>query len=107
MTNQANSSQGLEFRKQRNKDEMKQQVVVFSLMIFFTLIAFAAVAFEAITPIFTAPFILILAVVQVLFQLYYFMHMSHKGHEVPIIFIFGGVFTAIIMVAALCTIVWW
>ncbi|WLR52201.1 cytochrome c oxidase subunit IVB [Bacillus tianshenii] len=107
MANNTNSSHSLEFRKQRNKEDMKQQVVVFAMMIFFTIIAFGAVALEVITAQFTAPFILVLAIVQVLFQLYYFMHMSHKGHEAPAVFIFTGVIVTAVTIAALMTVVWW
>lgn len=107
MANQSNSSQSIEFRKQRNKDDMKQQVIVFAMMIFFTMLSFSAVALDVITAQFTAPFILVLAIVQVMFQLYYFMHMSHKGHEAPAVFIFTGIIVTAITIAALMTIVWW
>ena len=59
---------------------MKHQVISFALMIFLTLNCFCAVAYDGFQHWFTIPFILLLAVVQVVFQLYYFMHMSHKGH---------------------------
>jgi cytochrome c oxidase subunit 4 len=52
------------------------------------------------------PFILLLATVQVAFQLYYFMHMSHKGHEFPALFLYSGVFVAFLTVLAFVTIVW-
>ena len=78
----------LVYRKRKSAEEMKHQVVTFSLMIFLTLVAFAAVAYpKTFSPIFSVPFILLLAVIQVIFQLYYFMHMSHKGHEAASFFL--------------------
>ena len=66
--------------KKKSAEEMRHQVVSFALMIFLTLIAFAAVAIKGFSAWFIVPFHLLLAVVQVIFQLYYFMHMNHKGH---------------------------
>ncbi|WP_458414019.1 cytochrome c oxidase subunit IVB [Schinkia sp. CFF1] len=97
-----------EVRKQANKEEMNQQFVVFALTIFLTLLAFASVVFkDTINNWFVTPFIFILAIVQVIFQLFYFMHMSHKGHAAPILFIFSGVLVAAVSILALMTVVWW
>ncbi|MBR7798038.1 cytochrome c oxidase subunit IVB [Virgibacillus sp. AGTR] len=95
------------FQKQKNKEEMKKQLITFALMIGFTIIAFAIVATEAMDKMFAIPLLLILAVVQVAFQFYYFMHMKDKGHEFPSMMIYGGIWAAILTVAALVAIVWW
>jgi cytochrome c oxidase subunit IV len=97
----------LEYRRKKNAEEMKYQIVSFSMMIFLTLIAFAAVAIKGFTASFTVPFIILLAVVQVIFQLYYFMHMSHKGHEAPQLFLFSGLLVGLITILAISTTVWW
>ncbi|RFA37603.1 cytochrome c oxidase subunit IVB [Virgibacillus dokdonensis] len=102
MTNNTNT-----FQKQKNKEEMKKQLITFVLMIGFTIVAFAIVATEAMDKMFAVPLLLILAVVQVGFQFYYFMHMKDKGHEFPSVMIYGGVFAAMLTVAALVAIVWW
>ncbi|MFJ5713441.1 cytochrome c oxidase subunit IVB [Neobacillus novalis] len=111
MTNQqlnsGNPSVDIEYRRRKNAEEMRYQVVSFSLMIFLTLIAFASVAMKGFTSWFTVPFILLLAVVQVVFQLFYFMHMSHKGHEAPQLFLFSGVLVAMLTVLTFVTIIWW
>ncbi|AGX03715.1 cytochrome c oxidase, subunit IV [Bacillus sp. NRRL B-14911] len=83
------------------------QVITFALMIFLTLVAFVAVGYEEFSAWFIVPFILILAVVQVIFQLYYFMHMSHKGHEAPALFLYSGLLVGAITVLAFMTIIWW
>ena len=68
---------------------MKHQVITFTMMIFFTLISFAAVWLD-FSEWFIKPIIILLAVVQVIFQLYYFMHMQHKGSwNGYFVFIFG------------------
>ncbi|MBU5265986.1 cytochrome c oxidase subunit IVB [Virgibacillus proomii] len=95
------------FQKQRNKEEMKRQLITFVLMIGFTIVAFAIVATGSMQKMFAVPLLLIMAVVQVGFQFYYFMHMKDKGHEFPSLMIYGGVWAAILTIAALVAIVWW
>lgn len=85
---------------------MKHHVLTFAMMIAFTLIAFGLVI-SGVSAMFTVPIILVLAAVQVLFQLYYFMHMNQEGHEMPALMIYSGIFAAILTVLALTTIVWW
>ncbi|MCL6571611.1 MAG: cytochrome c oxidase subunit IVB [Bacillus sp. (in: Bacteria)] len=111
MVNQQFSSDNprvdIEYRRKKNAEEMRYQVVSFTLMIFLTLIAFAAVAIEGFTSWFTIPFIFLLAVIQVIFQLFYFMHMKHKGHEAPSLFLLSGLFVGSVTVLAFITIIWW
>ncbi|MGR6003600.1 cytochrome c oxidase subunit IVB [Bacillus cereus] len=97
----------LVYRKRKSAEEMRHQVITFALMIFLTLVAFVAVAYpKTFSPIFSVPFILLLAVVQVIFQLYYFMHMSHKGHEATSFFLYSGLLIGLITILAFMTIVW-
>ncbi|EOO64217.1 cytochrome c oxidase, subunit IVB [Bacillus cereus VD196] len=97
----------LVYRKRKSAEEMRHQVITFALMIFLTLVAFVAVAYpKTFSPIFSVPFILLLAVVQVIFQLYYFMHMSHKGHEAASFFLYFGLLIGLITILAFMTIVW-
>lgn len=97
----------LVYRKRKSAEEMRHQVITLALMIFLTLVAFVAVAYpKTFSPIFSVPFILLLAVVQVIFQLYYFMHMSHKGHEAASFFLYSGLLIGLITILAFMTIVW-
>lgn len=97
----------LVYRKRKSAEEMRHQVITFALMIFLTLVAFVAVAYpKTFSPIFSVPFILLLAVVQVIFQLHYFMHMSHKGHEAASFFLYSGLLIGLITILAFMTIVW-
>ncbi|MBU6080499.1 MULTISPECIES: cytochrome c oxidase subunit IVB [Allobacillus] len=94
------------FYKEKKKEEMKHQVVTFAMMIIFTLIAFGIVMAD-VSKMFTIPIIIVLAIVQVGFQFFYFMHMSNEGHTWPVTMIFSGIFAAFLTVLALTTIVWW
>jgi cytochrome c oxidase subunit IV len=96
----------VKYRRKKNAEEMRYQIISFTLMIFLTLISFAAVGIDSFSNWFTVPIILLLAVVQVIFQLYYFMHMSHKGHELPAVFLYSGLTVGIVTVLAFVTIVW-
>lgn len=95
------------FRKQRSKEEMKMHLISFVLMIFFTIVAFAAVATETIPSMFMVPILFIMALVQVAFQFYYFMHLKDKGHEMPAVLIYGGVWAAFLTLLGLAVISWW
>ena len=55
----------IKYRRKKNAEEMRHQVITFALMIFLTLIAFVAVGYEGFSSWFTIPFILLLAGVQV------------------------------------------
>ena len=94
------------FYKEKKKEEMKHQVFTFAMMIILALIAFGIVMAD-VSKMFTIPIIIVLAIVQVGFQFFYFMHMSNEGHTWPVTMIFSGIFAAFLTVLALTTIVWW
>lgn len=108
MENQSNSTNprlNLKYRRQKNAEEMKHQVITFIMMILFTIIAFIAVWLD-VSQWFIKPIILLLAVVQVIFQLYYFMHMQHKGHGLVALFLYSGLVVGLLTVLVFLTIVW-
>lgn len=83
------------------KRESRTQIVSFVFMIFITSTAFLTIASDAISTGFAIPFILLLAAVQVVMQLYYFMHMNGKGTGWVNAMIWSGLFVAAMTVAAL------
>src|SRR5690625_6051176 len=91
MTENTSKSKVDLFEKRQSKDEMKKQVISFALMIVLTLVAFGIVATGSVPKMYAIPILLIMAIVQVGFQFYYFMHLKDKGHEVPAILMYGGV----------------
>lgn len=105
--NSGNPRVDIEYRRKKSIEEMKFHITSFSMMIFLTFIAFAAVGFKGATAPYTIPFILLMAFVQVVFQLYYFMHMNKKGHEAPSLFLYSGAFVGFTVILTFSTIVWW
>ena len=86
--------------------EMRQHVISFIMMIFLTIIAFVAVAMDVLTPAFTALFIIILASIQFVFQIYVFMHMGQKDHEYPTLAIWTGFFVALLCIGGIAGLIW-
>lgn len=98
-----------DYDRRKNAAEMRKQVVNFAIMIFFTFIAFAAVIAD-FSPYFIKPIILLLAGVQVVLQLYSFMHMGEKkAAHIGVIntFVWMGGVIAFTFFLAFLTIIWW
>ncbi len=98
-----------DYDRKHNAVHMRHQVVNFAIMIFFTFLAFAVVVAD-FSPYFIKPFILLLAGVQVVLQLYSFMHMGEKkAVHIGFIntFVWMGALIAFTIFLALLTIVWW
>ncbi|RWZ60728.1 cytochrome c oxidase subunit IVB [Halobacillus fulvus] len=108
MADNTNSKTGyqMEYERKMHREEMKQQVISFVMMILFTFIAFGMVIME-VDSYFVIPTLLILAIVQVAFQLYYFMHMKNKGHDMPALMMYGGAAVALLTIITFVTIIWW
>ncbi|MBM7644229.1 cytochrome c oxidase subunit 4 [Scopulibacillus daqui] len=100
------SNTSLYMERQKRKRELTYYLVSFFMMLLLTGLSFAAVAMKGIEKHFTAFFIVTLAVIQVAFQLYYFMHLKDKNHGMPALFIYSGAFVAFITVLAFVSIVW-
>lgn len=82
-----------DFDRQVRTHEMRRQVTTFAVMIFLTFIAFAIVA-AGLSKDFVIPVLLLLGLIQVILQFFYFMHMNQKGHGVAKIFMLSGIFLA-------------
>ncbi len=101
-----------ELGRRRAKSAMRNQIMMYSLMIFMTLMSFTMVtAYESdvvgFSKFFVIPALLLFAVVQIGLQLYYFMHMNEKGHGIPQMFLFTGLMLGLIFPLTFATIVWW
>ncbi|MBR8660445.1 cytochrome C oxidase subunit IV family protein [Brevibacillus sp. NL20B1] len=96
-----------EVRKPKvKKERAKNHIVAFIASLVLTALAFIAVAYEVVPSGFTVPFIIGLAFVQALFQLFFWMHMDQKGHEFARISIFAGVFFVLAFVIVFVLWVW-
>ncbi|MEJ8778833.1 cytochrome c oxidase subunit IVB [Pseudogracilibacillus sp. ICA-222130] len=107
MTNEVNTEQAELLRRKKSKDEMKKQLISFSMMIVFTLISFGLVAVGTIERMYILPILFVMAIVQAGFQFYYFMHLKDRDHEMPATFIYGGVWAGFLTLAGLIVITWW
>ncbi|WP_078595445.1 cytochrome C oxidase subunit IV family protein [Evansella clarkii] len=87
--------------KRKLRKEVKTQIIGFVLALFLTSISFISIASDAIPASFAIPFIFMLAVIQVVLQLYIFMHLNDRGNAWPNAMIWSAVVVAIPSVAAL------
>lgn len=108
MASETNGMASLKERheKEKQKRELRNHLISFVMMLALTLLAFAAVIWGGANAKFVALFILLLAVIQAAFQMYYFMHLKEKEHGFPAGFIASGVTVAILTVATLMTLIW-
>jgi cytochrome c oxidase subunit 4 len=92
----------------RHKVEGPQKHIVgFILSLALTIIAFAAVSAGEINETFIYIILVAMAVVQVIIQMAYWMHMKDRGHLFPIVGILSGVVVVITMVIMALYWVWW
>lgn len=107
---EARTQKQFEYDRKHNAEHMRKQVVNFAIMIFLTLISFTSAAVFPKSTQFVVPIILLLAGIQVVLQLYAFMHLEDKKtHMVGVIefFMWGGIFIAFTFFLAFTTIIWW
>lgn len=71
------------------------------------MLAFAVVLYGGLDRSFILFFIVGLAIVQIIFQLAYWMHMKDRGHFFPIIGLAFGAFIALTAVIMAVYWVWW
>lgn len=102
----AKTPKEFEYKKRKSARGMRHQVTAFAIMIFFTFIAFAMVQ-SGFSANLIGPMILLMAVVQVILQFYYFMHWDEKGSGTAQFFMYSAFLVAFTMVLAFVTIVWW
>lgn len=80
-----------------HKTESKMKhIISFAVMIVLTIAAFALVLQDIVPAAWVLPLMLVFAVIQVLLQLFTFMHLDQKGTLYYVIFIFCGIVVAII-----------
>ncbi|MEI4771187.1 cytochrome c oxidase subunit IVB [Psychrobacillus sp. FJAT-51614] len=95
-----------EYTRRKRREDMRAQVTTFAIMIFLTLVSFTSVA-AGFSKYYIVPIILLLAAIQVVLQLYYFMHMSEKGHAVTTFFLYSAATIGFTILLTFLTIIWW
>ncbi|MDD9266781.1 cytochrome C oxidase subunit IV family protein [Paenibacillus sp. GCM10023248] len=77
------------------------------ISILLTMLAFAVVLYGDLDRSFILIFIVTLALVQAVIQLFFWMHAKERGHLFPLIFIAGGAFVALTGVITAVYWMWW
>ncbi|MGG2198029.1 cytochrome C oxidase subunit IV family protein [Paenibacillus validus] len=105
MSNQHQSSSAGNHR--HRLEGPRNHYISYIVSIVLTMLAFAVVLYGGLDRTFIIFFLVGLAVVQVIFQLAYWMHMKDRGHFFPIIGLAFGTFVALTAVAAGVYWLWW
>lgn len=91
----------LEQAPQMKKTKKSPYFWTFVVSIVLTIIAFVVVLNDVIPLTVAMAIILVLAVIQAMFQAYVWMHLNQKGHGWPILLISAGFFFSVLFVVAL------
>jgi cytochrome c oxidase subunit 4 len=83
------------------QESVRKHVWSFVWMMVLTAASFIAVGMKVLPMAIVVPLIVFFACIQVVLQLFTFMHMDQKGHAIPIIFILLGVVIAVVSVIGL------
>ncbi len=93
--------------RQEKKRDLQYYWVTFGSMILFTILSFVAVDLRKNIEVHLIEFLIVtLAVVQVAFQLFYFMHLKDKNHGIQTFFILSGALVVFITVISFVTMIW-
>lgn len=84
----------------------KNHLWAFILSVILTILAFWAVATETISAYAAVPLIVVLAVIQALFQFYIWMHAKEKDHQFPVLFMASGALVAVLTVYGIAGLIW-
>ncbi|WP_256758767.1 cytochrome C oxidase subunit IV family protein [Cohnella sp. WQ 127256] len=107
MSSNQNHTASEEAPKRHKVEGPQKHIVGFVMSLALTIIAFAAVSAGEINATFTYIILVSMAVIQVIIQMAFWMHMKDRGHLFPIVGIFAGVFVVITMVVMALYWVWW
>lgn len=78
------------------KSSTAKHLLSFGIMIVLTIAAFYLVAVDVVPKSWILPLLLVFALIQVLLQLFTFMHLDQKGSMMYVIFIFSGLLIAVV-----------
>lgn len=103
----SNQSVGQNVRRSRTREGSKNHIIIFVISIALTFVAFMAAANHLLSPGFVLFLLVIMAILQAVLQLSYWMHLKDKGHAYPIIFISLGAFVALLAFLFAIYWTWW
>jgi cytochrome c oxidase subunit 4 len=94
----------MEQRRRTRHEGARDHLISFYLSAVLTIIAFIAVASGAFSKTGLILFIVVLALIQVVFQLFVWMHLKEKGNLFPVMGIVSGAFVTL---TAVITAIYW
>ncbi|UJF34152.1 cytochrome C oxidase subunit IV family protein [Paenibacillus hexagrammi] len=93
--------------KRHKQESPANHYFSYIISIVLTMLAFAIVLYGDLDRSFVLIFIVTLAIVQALIQLFFWMHAKERGHMFPLIFLGGGAFVALTGVITAVYWMWW
>ncbi|SDD79127.1 cytochrome c oxidase subunit 4 [Paenibacillus sp. UNCCL117] len=105
MANQHSSSSADNHR--HRLEGPRNHYVSYIISIVLTMLSFAVVMYGGLDRTFIIWFLTGLALIQIVFQLAYWMHMKDRGHFFPIVGLCFGFFIALTALAAAVYWMWW
>jgi len=89
-------------------NEIRQHVWSFILASSLTVFAFIAVGGQLIQhSLSLILFLVMLAIIQIVFHMFVFMHLKDRGHVFPIMFILAAFFITIMVIGGINLWLWW
>jgi cytochrome c oxidase subunit 4 len=85
----------------------QKHYLAYILSILLTMLSFAVVIYGGLDRSFLIIFLLSMAVVQAIFQVYVWMHAKDRGHFYPLLFLSTGAFVAVTAAIAAVYWMWW
>lgn len=85
----------------------KNHIITYAISMLLTFIAFVAAANDSLSPSLVIFLLVMMALVQVIVQMAFWMHMKDKGHFYALIGVFTGFIVALTAVAAAVYLMWW
>src|ERR1700720_2519831 len=81
--------------------------LAYIVSILLSMLAFAVVIYGGLDRSFLLVFLISMAIVQAIFQIYVWMHGKERGHFFPLMFLFTGAFVALTAAVAAVYWMWW
>jgi cytochrome c oxidase subunit IV len=103
----SNSHEAAAPSKRHKHESPVNHYLSYIISILLTMLAFAVVLYGGLDRSFILIFIVSLAIIQALIQLFFWMHAKERGHFMPLLFLAGGAFVALTGVLAAVYWMWW
>lgn len=107
MAEQQTGTPSQQIRRGRVHEGPRNHVIAFAMSVVLTALAFLAVMNPNLSSTFKYSFIVILAFIQVILQLAFWMHMKDRGHFFARVFLAMGVIVGLLLPITAIYWTWW